>query len=63
MSDAVGASSFLAARLKARYAISFAEAFAVVVAQEHQAVLLTGDPELKPLEVDGILKVEWLSRR
>ena len=52
-----------AARLKARYAISYADAFAVVVAQEQQAVLLTGDPEFKPLEVDGILRVEWLSRR
>lgn len=52
-----------AARLKARYAISYADAFVVVVAQEQQAILLTGDPEFKPLEVDGILKVEWLSRR
>jgi len=52
-----------AARLKARYAISDADAFAVVVAQEQQAVLLTGDPEFKPLETDGILKVEWLQRR
>jgi len=52
-----------AARLKARYPISYADAFAAVVAQEQQAVLLTGDPEFKPLEVDGLLKVEWLSRR
>ena len=52
-----------AARLKARYAISYADAFAVVVAQEQQAVLLTGDPEFNPLEVDGVLRVEWLSRR
>lgn len=52
-----------AARLKARYPISYADAFAVVVAQEQQAVLLTGDPEFKPLESDGTLKVEWLSRR
>lgn len=52
-----------AARLKARYPISCADAFAAVVAQEQQAVLLTGDREFKPLEVDGLLKVEWLSRR
>ena len=52
-----------AARLKARYAISYADAFAVVVAQERQAVLLTGDPDFKPLVADGILHVEWLSRR
>ncbi|HRF51004.1 MAG TPA: type II toxin-antitoxin system VapC family toxin [Anaerolineales bacterium] len=53
----------LAARVKARYRISYADAFAVVVAQEKQAVLLTGDPEFKPLETDRMLKVEWLSRR
>jgi predicted nucleic acid-binding protein len=52
-----------AARLKARYSISYADAFAVVVAQEQQAVLLTGDPEFKRLETDGLLKVEWLPRR
>lgn len=52
-----------AARIKARYRISYADAFAVVVAQERQAVLLTGDPEFKPLEADGILDVEWLSLR
>jgi ribonuclease VapC len=52
-----------AARLKARYAISYADAFAVAVAQERQAVLLTGDPDFKPLVADGMLQVEWLSRR
>lgn len=52
-----------AARLKARYSVSYADAFAVVVAHEQQAVLLTGDPEFKPLEAEGILKVEWLSHR
>ncbi len=52
-----------AARLKARYAISYADACAAVAAQEHQAVLVTGDPEFKPLEADGILRVEWLQNR
>ena len=52
-----------AARLKARYPISYADAFAVVAAQEHRAVLVTGDPEFKSVETDGLLKVEWLSRR
>jgi tRNA(fMet)-specific endonuclease VapC len=52
-----------AARLKARHPISYADAFAVVAAQEHRAVLVTGDPEFKSVETDGLLKVEWLSRR
>lgn len=52
-----------AARLKAHYPISYADAFAVVAAQEHQAVLVTGDPDFKPVENDGTLKVEWLPRR
>ena len=52
-----------AASLKARYPISYADAFAIVVAQEQQAVLLTGDPEFKLLETDGALKIEWLPRR
>jgi ribonuclease VapC len=52
-----------AARVKARYSISYADAFAVVVAQEQQAVLLTGDQEFKRLETDGVLRVEWLPCR
>jgi hypothetical protein len=35
----------------------------VAVAQERQAVLLTGDPDFKPLVADGMLQVAWLSRR
>jgi len=52
-----------AARLKARYAISYADAFAVVAAQKTQAILLSADPELGPLAADGVLQVEWLPRR
>lgn len=35
-----------AARLKAHHAFSYADAFAAATAMAHQAVLLTGDPEL-----------------
>ena len=52
-----------AAHIKARYAISYADAFAVVTAQENECVLLTGDPELRPLVADGLINVEWLPRR
>src|SRR5208282_4876476 len=35
-----------AARLKSRYPISYADAFAAETAREHSAILVTGDPEL-----------------
>jgi predicted nucleic acid-binding protein len=35
-----------AARIKARYAMAYADAFAVATALAHQATLLTGDPEI-----------------
>jgi hypothetical protein len=43
-----------AAELKANHAIAYADAFAVATALEFQATLLTGDPEIKPLEGDHI---------
>ena len=52
-----------AAHIKACYPISYADAFAVVTAQEHNGVLLTGDPEFRAVEADGLIAVEWLSRR
>ncbi len=35
-----------AARIKARYRMAYADAFAVATAIAHPAVLLTGDPEI-----------------
>ena len=52
-----------AAELKSKHAIAYADAFAVTTAVEFDAVLLTGDPEIKPLEVEENLKVQWLHRR
>ena len=49
-----------AAHIKARYAISYADAFAVVTAQDQHCVLLTGDPELHSVANDGLISVEWL---
>jgi predicted nucleic acid-binding protein len=51
-----------AAHIKARYAISYSDAFAVVTAQEHQCPLVTGDPEFRALADDGLIVVEWLAR-
>ena len=52
-----------AAELKSRHAIAYADAFAVATALEFNAILLTGDPEIKPLEGDQHLEVQWLPRR
>lgn len=52
-----------AAHIKARYPISYADAFAVVTAQDCQCVLLTGDPEFHSVAADGLIAVEWLPRR
>jgi ribonuclease VapC len=47
-----------AADLKARFKISLADAFAAALAKELASVLVTGDPEFKPLE--KVLKISWL---
>lgn len=52
-----------AAHIKARYPISYADAFAVVTAQDYNSVLITGDPELESVAKDKIVSVEWLPRR
>lgn len=49
-----------AARLKAQYRMSYADAFAAVTAKEFQAILITGDPEL--ISLQGILQIEALER-
>ena len=52
-----------AAELKSKHAIAYADAFAVATAVEFNATLLTGDPEIKPLEGEHDLTVQWLPRR
>jgi len=49
-----------AARLKMTHVLSYADAFAVVTAQQKDAVLLTGDPEL--LDLKRVIKIEKLRR-
>lgn len=51
-----------AAHVKARFPVSYADAFAVVAAQGHDAVLLTGDPQFGPVAAAGLVQVEWLPR-
>ena len=52
-----------AAELKASHAIAYADAFAVATALEFRATLLTGDPDIKPLEGQEDLAVQWLPQR
>ncbi|MFZ5821151.1 MAG: type II toxin-antitoxin system VapC family toxin [Chloroflexota bacterium] len=54
------AAVFAAARWKMRYPLSYADAFAAAAAEQHQATLLTGDPEL--LSLAGTFKIEALHR-
>lgn len=49
-----------AASLKAKYAISYADSFAAALAMLNDCFLLSGDPEYKNLEKEGILKMHWL---
>lgn len=49
-----------AARLKIRHTLSYADAFAVLAAQELRATLVTGDPEL--IQLQKIVPIEKLKR-
>ena len=52
-----------AAHVKARFPLSYADAFAVIAAQEHGATVMTGDPEFEPVAEAGLVAVDWLARR
>jgi len=52
--------TFAAAHIKARFAVSYADAFAVALAQAHNAHVVTGDPEFRRTE--SLAPVEWLAR-
>ena len=52
-----------AAHVKARFPIAYADAFAVVTAQDYRAVVMTGDPEFEPVVDAGLITVAWLPRR
>jgi len=49
-----------AARIKARYAVSYADAFAIAAAQELDCPVVTGDPEFRRVEQAGMVKVLWV---
>lgn len=47
-----------AANIKARYPLSYADAFAVAVALRNDAAIITGDPEFKT--VTKSIHIDWL---
>jgi ribonuclease VapC len=49
---------FQAAEFKARYAVSYADCFALASAVEHKATLVTGDPEFK--KVEHVVNIVWI---
>jgi predicted nucleic acid-binding protein len=49
---------FQAAELKAEYALSYANCFALACCINHSAILVTGDPEFKL--VDHLITIEWI---
>ena len=51
-----------AARLRARYPIAYADAFAGALAQELDLPVLTGDRDFRVLEQAGECRVAWLHR-
>lgn len=51
----------IAAQLKGKYPISYADAFAIATAITHDCPLLTGDPEFR--SVESLIKIEWLERQ
>ena len=49
-----------AAHIKARFTISYADAFAAAAARDCGGVVMTGDPEFEPLAEARLIGVEWL---
>jgi ribonuclease VapC len=49
-----------AARLKSRFSISYADAFAVETARRQKATLVTGDPELLALSMKEPVELLWV---
>lgn len=52
--------SLVAAKIKARYTLSYADAFAAALTIKRNATLITGDPEFETLKGETGFKVQWL---
>ncbi len=49
---------YQAAEIKADYPLSYADCFVVACAVEHNATIVTGDPEFK--NVEHLVNIEWI---
>ena len=49
-----------AGRIKAKFTLSLADAFVAALGQIQNAKIVTGDPEFRPLEEAGEIRVVWL---
>lgn len=58
--DADRSRTFAAAHVKARYPVSYADAFAIALAEEVAGRVVTGDPELA--KVEKTVSVLWISQ-
>lgn len=56
--DATEVRILAAARLKAHYRVAYADAFAMALAQELNAILVTGDPEIRT--ASGVVQTLWV---
>lgn len=53
---------FAAARLKAKYPISYADAFGAALSIRSGAPFLTGDEDFLKLEAAGLLRLRWIGK-
>jgi len=52
-----------AGHIKAKFTLSLADAFVAALGQIHNAKIVTGDPEFKPLEAAKEIRVLWLPEK
>lgn len=52
--------TLMAARVKAKHPISYADAFAVVTGITRDAAVITGDPEME--SVENLVKIFWIRK-
>ena len=50
-----------AAHIKARWPMAYADCYAAALARPKGASIVTGDPEFRQLESDGLISVSWLA--
>jgi predicted nucleic acid-binding protein len=59
--DADLALTLAAAHLKMDCPIAYADCFAAALAQQHDAILLTGDPEFNKIKAESNVRIEWMA--